>query len=142
MRMARASRWHAFKSTVLGWTDTLPILHPDSTPKLTWDLFLLALVMWNAFVVPIDVSYGLPNWPALLEHVAGSVKPGGRLVYAVCTVTRAETSAIADAFTAAHPEFTPAEVLASSATPPSPQLLLWPHELNANGMFIAGWRRR
>ncbi len=95
---------------------------------------------WTAS--PNDVSELAVTQRALLEHVAGSVKPGGRLVYAVCTVTRAETSAVADAFTASHPEFTPAEVLASSATPPSPQLLLWPHELNANGMFIAAWTRK
>lgn len=95
---------------------------------------------WTAS--PNDVSELAVTQRALLEHVAGSVKPGGRLVYAVCTVTRAETSAIADAFTAAHPDFTPADVLASSATPPSPQLLLWPHELNANGMFIAAWTRK
>ncbi len=95
---------------------------------------------WTAS--PNDVSELAVTQRALLEHVAGSVKPGGRLVYAVCTVTRAETSDVADAFTAAHPEFTPAEVLASSATPPSPQLLLWPHELNANGMFIAAWTRK
>jgi hypothetical protein len=24
----------------------------------------------------------------------------------------------------------------------SPQLVLWPQELNANGMFIAAWRRK
>ena len=67
----------------------------------------------------------------LLNHVAGSLKPGGRLVYAVCTLTRAETTAVADAFTAAHPEFT---VLSAQT--------LWPHDLNANGMFIASWRKR
>ena len=67
----------------------------------------------------------------LLNHVAGSLKPGGRLVYAVCTLTRAETTAVADAFTAAHPEFEP--VAAQT---------LWPQDLNANGMFIATWRRK
>jgi 16S rRNA (cytosine967-C5)-methyltransferase len=67
----------------------------------------------------------------LLNNVAGSLKPGGRLVYAVCTLTRAETTAVADAFTAAHPEF---ERLSAQT--------LWPHEINANGMFIASWRRK
>jgi len=95
---------------------------------------------WTA--TPNDVSELAVTQRALLDHVAGSLKPGGRLVYAVCTVTAAETSAVADAFTAAHPEFAPADVLTSSATPPSPQLLLWPHELNANGMFIAAWTRK
>lgn len=73
---------------------------------------------------------------ALLNHVAGSLKPGGRLVYAVCTLTRSETTAVADAFTAAHPELTPDPVLGRG-----PQVTLWPHELNANGMFIAAWKK-
>jgi 16S rRNA (cytosine967-C5)-methyltransferase len=68
---------------------------------------------------------------ALLNHVAGSLKPGGRLIYAVCTLTRSETTAVADAFTAAHPELEPL----SAQT-------LWPQDLNANGMFIAIWRRK
>ena len=67
----------------------------------------------------------------LLNHVAGSLKPGGRLIYAVCTLTRAETTAVAAAFTAAHSELEPV----SAQT-------IWPHELNANGMFIAVWRRK
>ncbi len=93
----------------------------------------------------------------LLNHVAGSLKPGGRLVYAVCTLTRSETTAVADAFTAAHPELEPAPVFPSvvagvadpgGAMPPGPGAaspatrFLWPHELNANGMFIAAWRKK
>ena len=73
----------------------------------------------------------------LLENVAPSLKKDGRLVYAVCTLSRAETTAVADAFTAAHPEFAPDPVLGKT-----PQLTLWPHELNANGMFIAAWKKR
>jgi 16S rRNA (cytosine967-C5)-methyltransferase len=68
---------------------------------------------------------------ALLDQVAGSLKPGGRLVYAVCTLTRTETVAVAEAFSAAHPE------LEAGA-----RATHWPHELNANGMFIAQWTRK
>ena len=74
---------------------------------------------------------------ALLNHIAGSLKPGGRLIYSVCTLTRTETTAVVDAFSAAHPELEP-HALASTG----PRLTLWPHEINANGMFIAGWSRR
>ncbi len=72
----------------------------------------------------------------LLHHVAGSLKPGGRLIYSVCTLTRSETTAVADAFTAAHPGFEPSSVLGSPSS-----VFLRPEELNANGMFIAAWRR-
>jgi len=84
----------------------------------------------------------------LLDHVAGSLKPGGRLVYAVCTLTRAETTAVAEAFTAAHAEFTPDGVHVAGLGEPGPgsatpaTRFLWPQDLNANGMFIAAWRRK
>jgi 16S rRNA (cytosine967-C5)-methyltransferase len=73
----------------------------------------------------------------LLNQVAGSIKPGGRVVYSVCTLTRAETTAVAGAFTASHPEFEPSSILGSPSA-----VTLWPHELNANGMFIAIWKRK
>lgn len=73
----------------------------------------------------------------LLENAAGSLKPNGRLVYAVCTLTRSETTAVAEAFTSAHSELEPQPVFGKT-----PQLTLWPHEYNANGMFIAAWKRR
>lgn len=74
---------------------------------------------------------------SLLERVAGALKPGGRLIYSVCTLTRSETVAVADAFGAAHPEFEPLPLPGGT-----PYVTLWPHQLNANGMFVAGWRRK
>jgi 16S rRNA (cytosine967-C5)-methyltransferase len=74
---------------------------------------------------------------ALLHNVAGSLKPGGKLIYAVCTLTRSETTAVADAFAAAHPELEPLAILGAG-----PRVTLWPHEHNANGMFIAAWTRK
>lgn len=86
---------------------------------------------------PADVSELAVVQTQLLNHIAPSVKSGGRLVYAVCTLSRAETTAVADAFTAAHPEFIPEPVLGQT-----PQLTIWPQDLNANGMFIAAWKRK
>jgi len=74
---------------------------------------------------------------ALLNNLAGSLKPGGRLVYSVCTLTRTETVAVADAFGAVHPELEPRPLFGAE-----PRVTLWPHELNANGMFIAAWTRK
>jgi 16S rRNA (cytosine967-C5)-methyltransferase len=75
----------------------------------------------------------------LLAKAALSIKVGGRLVYSVCTLTRSETTAVADAFEAAHGDFEPSALplSASQAT----RLTLFPQELNANGMFIAAWKR-
>lgn len=79
---------------------------------------------------------------ALLNRVAGSLKPGGRLIYSVCTLTRSETTAVAESFSAAHPDLEPAPLFGAPPESPNAQRFLWPHEVNANGMFIAAWRRR
>ncbi len=107
---------------------------------------------------PLDVQELAAVQLRLLTHAAPALKPGGRLVYAVCTLTRSETTAVASAFSAAHPEFEPMPVFSfGSPTGPAPgpstpapvqpsslhsQLFLWPQEIDANGMFIAAWRRR
>ncbi len=72
----------------------------------------------------------------LLEHALPALKPGGKLIYAVCTLTRSETTAIADAFTTAHPELQPLPLLDQG-----PQATIGLSEWNANGMFLAGWKR-
>jgi 16S rRNA (cytosine967-C5)-methyltransferase len=54
---------------------------------------------------------------------------------------------VAEAFSAAHPEFrpeavgTPVTSGAAAAVPVTAGMTLWPHEINANGMFIAAWKR-
>ena len=58
-------------------------------------------------VTPDDVRELAGIQTSLLATVAGSVKPGGRLIYAVCTLTRSETIPVAGAFSAAHAEFEP-----------------------------------
>ncbi len=76
----------------------------------------------------------------LLENTHKALKPGGRLIYAVCTITRQETTDIVNAFSAAHPELEPVPFTTLGRTESS--LFLWPHELDANGMFIAAWRKK
>jgi 16S rRNA (cytosine967-C5)-methyltransferase len=67
----------------------------------------------------------------LLSNVTPSVKPDGKLIYAVCTLMPHETSAVAKWFTDSHPEFAC-----------SPATLLRPEETGGNGMFISVWQRR
>jgi len=80
----------------------------------------------------------------LLENTYKALKPGARLVYAVCTLTRQETTQVVRAFSAAHPELEPVPLLglAAPAEGPATGHFLWPHELEANGMFIAAWRAK
>jgi 16S rRNA (cytosine967-C5)-methyltransferase len=83
----------------------------------------------------------------MLEAVAGSLKPGGRLIYAVCTLTRRETTEVASVFTAAHPEL---ETISLGPIFPAPDpgpetqdpITIWPQDSGGNGMFIAAWSRR
>jgi 16S rRNA (cytosine967-C5)-methyltransferase len=90
---------------------------------------------------PADVNELAEIQLQLLNHAAPALKPGGRLIYAVCTLTRSETTKVADIFTESHSDFIPDPVFAGDPAAPS-QLHLWPHEINANGMFIAAWKRK
>jgi 16S rRNA (cytosine967-C5)-methyltransferase len=84
----------------------------------------------------------------LLAHVAPSVKPGGKLIYSVCTLTRSETSEIVENFNSTQPEFEPVDLAFQSSEKnqsvltAAPTMTIWPQTLGGNGMFIAAWRRR
>lgn len=77
----------------------------------------------------------------LLELAADAVKPGGKLVYAVCTMTRAETDVLADRFSAAHPQLAPMPVRHpfTGKMVSEGRMTLWPQDAGSNGMFIAVW---
>jgi 16S rRNA (cytosine967-C5)-methyltransferase len=81
----------------------------------------------------------------LLESVARAVKPGGVLVYAVCTYTDEEGPQQIARFLAAHPDF---ERDASAPIPSSLQgrgavgeLRTWPHLDDTDAFFAARLRR-
>ncbi|MGH9266608.1 MAG: hypothetical protein ACRD0D_00330 [Acidimicrobiales bacterium] len=67
----------------------------------------------------------------LLDAAASLLAPGGRLVYSVCTMTRAETVDQAGAFTARHRALTP-------LAPPWEGGLLLPQAMGTDGMFLGG----
>ena len=89
---------------------------------------------------------------AILDSAARLLKPGGRLVYATCSVIPDENEGIADAFTAAHPDFVPlnaAEALtaagvenAANLVTPAGHLRLWPHLHSTDGFFAAVWQKK
>jgi 16S rRNA (cytosine967-C5)-methyltransferase len=87
---------------------------------------------------------------SILASAARLVKSGGRLVYATCSVLPEENEAIAQAFSAAHPNFEPlsaADTLtelkvanaASLCTTDGLYLRLWPHLHATDGFFAAVW---
>ncbi len=91
---------------------------------------------------------------AILNSAARLLKPGGRLVYATCSLLKEENEAVAEAFGAAHPEFetVPVHELLADAQVPSAERLcagsaqqwlrLWPHRHATDGFFAAVWRKR
>ncbi|MDR0479839.1 MAG: SAM-dependent methyltransferase, partial [Burkholderiaceae bacterium] len=90
---------------------------------------------------------------AILTSAARLVKPGGRLVYATCSLLPEENQAIAAAFDAAQPDFAPepvADILQALKVPDAAALCdendlylrLWPHRHATDGFFAAVWTRK
>jgi 16S rRNA (cytosine967-C5)-methyltransferase len=78
---------------------------------------------------------------AILAAAATLVRPGGRLVYATCSLLRAENEAIVEAFLAVHPGFRlvpAADVLARQGIEVEGEMLrLLPHRHTTDGFFAA-----
>jgi 16S rRNA (cytosine967-C5)-methyltransferase len=102
---------------------------------------------------------------AILQSASRMVKSGGRLVYATCSVLPEENEWIAQAFSAAHPDFVPLNVAqelerlkvphAADLCSPAREghddapavssgqfLRLWPHRHATDGFFAASWVKK
>lgn len=67
-----------------------------------------------------------PVQTAILENAGAAVKPGGRLLYATCTLRREENEGRVEAFLAGHREFSL-----------KVQETLWPQEKGTDGFYYA-----
>lgn len=93
---------------------------------------------------------------AILNSASRLLKPGGRLVYATCSLLREENEDIAQAFSVAHADFEPlranniltelrvepAETLCQEGLNGAAYLRLWPHRHGTDGFFAAIWRKK
>ena len=83
---------------------------------------------------------------SILEAAATMVRPGGRLVYATCSLLTAENNEIVAAFLAKHPDFTltPAsDILAKQGIAFDGDMLrLLPNQHNTDGFFAAALERK
>jgi 16S rRNA (cytosine967-C5)-methyltransferase len=93
---------------------------------------------------------------AILQSASRMLKPGGRLVYATCSVLPQENEAIAEAFAAANPDFEPlnagevltglkvldAQKLCAGGESGQLYLRLWPHRHATDGFFAAVWQKK
>jgi 16S rRNA (cytosine967-C5)-methyltransferase len=92
---------------------------------------------------------------AILQSASRLLKPGGRLLYATCSLLPQENEAIAQGFSQANSEFTPVEAaqvlaglkvekaayLCSGGEAGGTFLRLWPHRHRTDGFFAAIWTK-
>jgi len=103
-------------------------------PELKWRQSLDAVAELNIKQVSI------------LNAAAKLLKPGGRLVYATCSLMRAENKEVVDQFLATHPEFvrlSVGEILRAAHIPlvMDDDLVLWPHTHQTDGFYAAVLQR-
>lgn len=140
----RAARAHVFNFRAVPWTgDKKPptktkfdgiLVDAPCSGVGTWQRNPHA--RWTTDLQDVEELAAIQK--RLLSHAAPSVKPGGKLFFAVCTLTRSETTEVVADFNAKFAaEFEPLVQgnLAASK-------FIWPQDLSGNGMFIAGWRRK
>src|SRR6267142_7219403 len=83
-----------------------------------------------------------PRQREILERYAQLVKPGGRLVYATCSINRRENEDVRAAFLKDHPEFQPAPALREPVgLGAGPEIQLLPHRHGTDGFYIAALER-
>jgi len=70
---------------------------------------------------------------------AALLRPGGRMIYSVCTFPRAETDAACDAILRRAPDLRPAPIEGPDG--PSDRVRLWPHRHGCDAMFVAAFHR-
>ena len=98
---------------------------------------------------PADTERNVSMQRALLARAADLVRPGGRLVYATCSLLEAENEQRVAEFLSEHPNFGPVpvgEVWTHVLDSPAPRerdcVLLTPRRYGTDGFFIAILERR
>jgi 16S rRNA (cytosine967-C5)-methyltransferase len=105
-------------------------------------------IKWRA--AEADLARHAAAQRAILCGAAGAVRPGGLLVYSVCSIEPEEGPRVVEAFLAAHPWFARAPLpglfpraLGSHAVDETArgEVLLLPHRHDVDGFYIARLRR-
>ena len=92
----------------------------------------------------------------ILQSASRLLKPGGRLVYATCSMLQQENEQVAEAFTVANGAFSPvdageimttlkvdrADTLCKGGESGRRYLQLWPHVHGTDGFFASVWQKK
>jgi 16S rRNA (cytosine967-C5)-methyltransferase len=100
-------------------------------------------------LTPEEVQTFPPRQGEILARYSDLVRPGGLLVYATCSVNRAENEDVRAAFLAAHPGFAPVRVAelvgearAKDLGAREHELQLLPNRHGTDGFYLTGFRRQ
>ena len=92
----------------------------------------------------------------IVQSASRLLKPGGRLVYATCSLLQEENEEIARQFSEMNPDFEALDVagilealkipqaqsLCSEGESGASRLRLWPHRHKVDGFFAAVWQKK
>jgi 16S rRNA (cytosine967-C5)-methyltransferase len=146
----RAGRAGVFNYRAAGWDGGMKLPTKTKFDGVLLDAPCSGIGTWQRnpharwTTTPEDVAELGRVQERLLAAAAGAVKPGGKLVYAVCSLTQTETVAVADGFDAGFKDFEPLSLTSPLApdSASSARIWIWPQRSEGNGMFVAAWKRR
>ena len=154
-RLRRAGVDNAERRLLSGERDPWVKRHARSFDRVFVDAPCLGIGTWRRNPDakwrsrPADLAELVPRQQAILQSAARLVKPGGRLVYATCSLLREENEAQAEAFLAAAPDFAlyPAarawqEAIGGASPGGGEYLRLTPARHGTDGFFVAQFERR
>lgn len=90
-----------------------------------------------------DITHAAEKQLVLLTQFSALVRPGGRLIYATCSLSRLENEDVVAAFLSANPEFTaepPAHAFRAKVR--TVGLAILPAAHNTDGFYVASLRRK
>jgi 16S rRNA (cytosine967-C5)-methyltransferase len=91
---------------------------------------------------PAQIEAFAARQRALLQDFSRRVRPGGRLVYATCSLSRRENAEVVVAFLAANPDFSPAPFASTFGfTSQNGGFTIFPSRHDTDGFFVASLRR-
>jgi 16S rRNA (cytosine967-C5)-methyltransferase len=78
----------------------------------------------------------------ILANAAAMVRPGGVLIYSTCSLENEENETVVVDFCESHPDFEVAPPEATVSLTGEWGVRTWPHRHDADGFFVAGFKRK